>query len=353
MTRILRMEALFLAALLAGCSSTVKSPEPVDPAPTLVSAESVVLSDTPWYFGDDVGVQLQTNYYRIFTTVREGVMRRRLPLFLETALHEYMTAFGPLPPPPAKLYSYVLATRPQWVQRTKELMGDKADRFTVIERGGFASRGRGVFWDIGLQGTFVIAAHEGWHQYLQQTFQHRIPVWLDEGLATYMESFRWDPASPDRPIFTGWSNVERFDYLRRAEAEGSLVSLQTLLSQTPQELIQQSDELALTYYAQVWALIHFLREGEDGKYNETLHRLLVDASSGQIARVVQLRLDVSSRQAASMLARGPAVFRLYFNPDLDQAAAEYDAFIDQIVATRSRDKIVAGRSPISGRRPSP
>lgn len=339
---------LLLACLCAtGCASSVKSPEPVEPAATLISSDTVIIDEEPWTYQGNDGTQITTSYYRILTTSRRGTLRRRLPLFLETALTEYRTAFGPLPAPRTKLDTYLMSTRSQWEILTQQIMGDKADKFLVIGRGGFASGGRGVFWDIGLQGTFVIAAHEGWHQYLQRTFRHRIPVWLDEGLATYMEAFRWDSRDPDRPIFNGWSNVERFDHLRAAHNEDELVSLVELLSQTPQELIQISDELALTYYAQVWALTHFLLEGEDGAYADDLHRLLLDASSGELARVVQSRLGTTSRQTAMALSRGPGIFMIYFNEDLDEASRQYDAFIDRVVATGSKDKIVSGVSPLN------
>lgn len=356
MTWRARTDAALLLAfvhLLGACSASVKAPEAVGPdaSPTVISASTVVLSREPWRYQAADGTQITTKYYRIMTTAPEGTLRRRLPLFLETALAAYMTEFGPLPAPKTKLDTYLMSTRPQWELLTQQIMGDRADQFLVIGRGGFASGGRGVFWDIGIQGTFVIAAHEGWHQYLQRTFKHRVPVWLDEGLATYMEAFRWDSSGSGRPIFTGWSNVERFDHLRAASSAGGLVSLEELLNQTPQELIQRSDELALTYYAQVWALTHFLREGEGGKYKEKLHRLLLDAATGRLARVVQARGAASPRQAAQMLARGPGVFMLYFNPDLKEASREYDAFVRQVVATGSKDKVVAGVSPITGRRP--
>jgi len=341
-----------ICALASGCASVVKSPEPVEPiaAPTLVSSATVVLDEEPWPYQNVEGVQVTTSYYRILTTLPPGELRRRLPLFLETALEHYRSAFGPLPAPRTKLDTYLMDTRPQWELLTQQIMGDRADRFLVIGRGGFASGGRGVFWNIGIQGTFVIAAHEGWHQYLQRTFRHRIPVWMDEGIATYMEAFRWSADRPHRPVFDGWSNVERFDHLRAAHAQGDLVPLTELLSQTPQELIQYSDEAALTYYAQVWALTHFLLEGEGGAYREDLHRLLVDAARGRLAREVQSSMDTTSRQAATILSRGPGVFLLYFNSDLDEASRQYDAFIDRVVATGAKDRIVAGESPLTPRR---
>jgi hypothetical protein len=40
---------------------------------------------------------------------------------------------------------------------------------------------------------------------------------------------------------------------------------QDLTRSTPQELIARDANAALFYYAQVWALVHFLNEGEGGR----------------------------------------------------------------------------------------
>ena len=256
-----------------------------------------------------------------------------------------------------------MARRGEWERLTKQLMGAQAEVYLLIPRGGFAADGRGVYYDIGTADTLSIAAHEGWHQYTQRTFRQPLPTWLEEGIATFMEGYRWEGMSPR---FLGWSNMERFDQLRAAAAAGKLLPLEQILSTSPQELLdgpkktpaqgmsgaslelEASDgsNRLLTYYAQIWALTHFLREGEGGKYRESLTRLVADAAGGTLrARFVEV-LGEDAAKSTMMLRRGPAGIVVYFNKDVDAFAAEYSRFVEQIVRTGSRDAAVQGLSPI-------
>ena len=56
------------------------------------------------------------------------------------------------------------------------------------------------------------------------------------------------------------------------------------------------------------------------------------------------------RAAASRIAHGDlTLYNPLSNADLDEASRQYDAFVSRIVAPFSKDKIVAGRSPITDR----
>ena len=332
MTRAL---ALTLCALLAGCNSY----EPFDPVTEPASAApsvqtpaytySPVLSTEPWTFAGRDGAIIRTQHYRVFTTSERTIIRRVLPGFLEASLVQYRTSLGDLPPPPVKLDTYLMDTRPEWASLTRALMQDRADVYLQIERGGFAAQGRGVYRDLGaLTDTLNLAAHEGWQQYTQLTFKSRLPVYLEEGIATYMEGFRFDPSRPDVPIFMPWANTERYDQLRRAASAGRLLSLDAIMTTPPQELIATDQEMALTWYAEVWALVHFLNEGESGLYTNALHSILADASKGTSRTSIPLPLGS------------------YIDTPADELNKQFQAFIERITAPGARNKIVAGRSPL-------
>lgn len=258
----------------------------------------------------------------------------------------YTSLFGQLPQPTSKLETYVLATRSQWALLTKRLMGPRAPIYLKIRAGGYATQGRALLFNIGSHATFSTLSHEGWHQFTQRSFRQGLPIWLEEGIATLMEGFRWDPQSPTRPIFAPWANIERFDRLRDVVSRDELFTLEQLLSDRPQDLLSTtSNERALDYYAQVWALTHFLREGQGGAYRDGLHRLLADAQGGRMASTV---LTARGSGARAALARrvGTPVFTTYFSPDLRAASAQYEAFVRQIVRPGGRDSIAAGRSPV-------
>jgi len=352
---------LFAALLLSACTTSSPTTQPAssdDPPATTPSADAPlsspgsarvdpVISDEPWTFGQTPGRLLTTPNFRIFTTVDDNIILDRTPRFVEFALAHYTEALGPIPKPTAKLETYILGTRPQWESLTRRIAGAAAPTYLRIQRGGFAREGRGVYWDIGPQNTFQIAAHEGWHQYTQATFRHHLPVWLEEGIACYMEGFRWHSEQRGVPIFRPWANAERFDTLRRVHARGDLVPLEDLLVSRPQELVNTSGDATVAYYAQTWALVHFLHESDSGRHAEALKALLQDAAEGTLYTNVAGRLGRDAARSALLKRRGDAVFRTYFDENVDAASERYRKFVDAIVGTGSRNAIVAGRSPLA------
>lgn len=307
------------------------------------SVNPEVLSREDWRYTTAEGEILRTTHYRIYTTTADKIIRERMALFQEYALAHYRSAVTPLPAPTTKLDTYLMNNRPQWERITKQLMGPQAEGLLKIPRGGYASRGFGVFYDIGLFDTLAIAGHEGWHQFTQKSFKETLPVWLEEGLATYMEGHRWEQ---NVPVFRPWANVQRFDQLRKAEGEGKLMSLEELLSSRPQDFLDYTDGRVLTFYAQLWALAHFLSEGENGKYATGLRQAVSDAAEGRLSETIRTRLG---DRAGSMLAtrNGPAIFLAYFNSDLDAAGSEFARFTELLTQTGARGPIVDGRSPLA------
>lgn len=327
----------------AGAATSVPVTETAAAADAPV-LQAEVLSTDKWTFATAEGHIIRTANYRVYTTVENPVLRNRLATYLEHGLVHYRTALGPLPAPTQRLDTYLMKNRPQWEAVTKQLMGEQAEMLIKIPRGGYASRGIGVFYDIGIFDTLAISGHEGWHQYTQRVFKEQLPVWLEEGVATFMEGHRWEGNTPS---FRPWSNVQRFDQLRTAADKNGLLPLEDLLDSRPQDFLDQSDDRVLTFYSQIWALVHFLNEGENGKYRASLRVLLGDAAAGRINESLRSRLGERAASSALVQRTGPGVFLAYFNEDLSAASSEYAAFLQQLVATGSRGPIVEGRSPIN------
>jgi hypothetical protein len=322
--------------------------QPAEGAPARLG-ESARFTSEPWSFQGAPGMLIRTPRFALYTTESSEVIRGRLPSFLEAAVDHYVSAIVPLPQPTAPMTSYIMASRPQWQRLTLQHLGDRGRALMGIPRGGFAIGGRAYLFDIGAADTLAVAAHEGWHQYTQSTFAERLPLWAEEGLATFMEGHRWHGQAV---TFAPWSNTERFDRLRDAVAREELLPLERLLNASTESLLSQGGDSATGYYAQVWALIHFLNEGAGGKYRPALQRMLLDAARGGLGThvITETRRRVgptSERSTALTLARtlGVQVFRSYFEEDLAVAEAEYRLFVQQVVATGARQAVVEGRSP--------
>lgn len=338
---------ILLVSLCACASNRQSSPDSAEEA-TGSPRLSFVADRTPWSYQGRPGWHIRTPSVDLYTTTDDRLLRMRLPDFLELAHAHRLTAITPLRPGDTSLETYILGTRSEWDSMTRRLLGDRARPYLRIERGGYSANGKGIFYDLGPRDTFVMAAHEGWHQYVQTSFADPLPVWLDEGLACFMEGFRWRIESPDRPEFLPWSNQERFDQLRRAVGSRGIIPLRDLVNARPQDLIDtdRGGSAALNYYAQSWALVHFLNESEGGMRRTGLERLLRDAQAGRFVDAV--RQAAGEREAGVLRTRrtGSGSFAAYW-PDesIEKLDASFRTFIARIVATGGRDLAIAGRSP--------
>ncbi|MBZ0173622.1 MAG: hypothetical protein K8E66_14665, partial [Phycisphaerales bacterium] len=79
---------------------------------------------------------------------------------------------------------------------------------------------------------------------------------------------------------------------------------------------------------------------------DDLARLLSDAAEGRLAQTLQAKLGPRAARQAMMKRVGDAVFRVYFNDDLDEAQAEYDRFVRAATLPGTRQHMTAGHSPI-------
>ncbi len=365
-----RFLPVLLCAVLGSClwscagsappqaSPTTTSSSPDRPAPgrpsdeagaqasPTVLPEKLVLGTETWTFAGRTGTTITTPSYRLFTTVDWPWMIDSMPAFLELALAHYTTALGPLARPDHAMDTYMMASRPQWLDLCRSLLDPNDRSFEQIQRGGVTLGGRALLYNVGPRDTFSLVAHEGWHQFSQTILRDPLPVWLEEGIATYMEGYRWD-RQRTRAIFQPWRNFERFDALRRASNESRLLPLEDLLNTTPQEQLALSDDNALAYYGQVWALIHFLREGAGAKYAPGLADALHDASVAHLTQHIASELGGQAARSHMLRRRGPQVFQAYCTPDLALAGKEYRDFVTRLVRPGAAQRISEGRSPLS------
>jgi hypothetical protein len=324
----------------------------------------VVRSVQPWTFENDPGKALTTDNFVIFTTERSNIITQRMPAFLEAALVNYRSAVGSLPPPARPIDVYVMNDRAQWQTLTLSILGARGQAVVNgIRRGGFTTQGKCLLFDIGAFDTMSIAAHEGWHAYTQTTFTETLPMWAEEGLSTYMEGHRWNGAAPQ---FNGWANIARFDRLRVAVKDNALMPLEGVLASSPNQMIGMKGEVGderigaagvtpagatdgpILWYSQAWALIHFLNEGEGGKYRPAFQQMIQDAASGQMrAKVLaHLKKPADSDRPRLLASAAPTVaFKAYFGNDLSVISGEYERFCKVAVKVGGREAVTQGKSP--------
>lgn len=335
---------------MCACNSAPTRDRDESATPPTADVGRFVADQQPWTFRGNTGFEYRTPNAIIRTTSDDRKILERLPPFVELSILHYQSDLVRLPRPSTTIETYFFANRSQWVTMTNALLGDRAPAYLAIERGGYSVKHIGVFFDLGPRDSFVICAHEGWHQYAHSTFAGPMPVWLDEGIACVMEGFKWDEQFPDHPRFLRWANTERYDQLRRAYKAQSLMPVHSLLTLRPQDLIAEGARTgstqpgALIYYAQVWSLVHFLREGEGGRYRAGFDQLLQDCASGTLVE----RLSGQDLKQFNTKRTGPQTLLAYLpqGTTLRNLDAEYQRFIARVVSVGGRNRVVAGQSPM-------
>ena len=105
----------------------------------------------------------------------------------------------------------------------------------------------------------------------------------------------------------------------------------------------------------MWALVHYLRDGEDGRYREGLARLLDDAVKGtMLERIASSPAipDARGKRLASDAKAGIWLVLVYFDTDFQRFADGYERFIRAIVDANAWDRINRGQSPVGPATPT-
>ncbi len=297
------------------------------------------LPTEPWNFAGQPGTLIQTEHYRIYTTVTDGVYQRLLVRTLEAA-HQRVATMNPNATVPARggfLDCYVFATRGEWETYTRVRGGSNAPIYLQISSGGYCQEGVFAGYNIGQEKTLSVIAHEAWHQYSWYAFKDRLPSWLEEGLATQNEAILWNVnvAGTLAPEFHPAHNYDRFSAIQRAFKNDRLFKLNDILSMHAGNVIGLKQPAIDTYYAELWSFVLFLERSP--VYAPRMKVLLADANAGKLAAnlagtsVTQAQIDNFTEHWNSVA--GPTYTQKYFNSDLGRLEREYISFLNDF--TRS------------------
>ena len=121
--------------------------------------------------------------------------------------------------------------------------------------------------DTGGGQAYEVIFHEYQHFILSNNLPNA-PLWLDEGLAEYYSAF--EPRYEGREVLLGRSPVRHVLTLRKA----TLMPLEKLFSIDTRSPEYNEAKKAGLFYAQSWALVHYLMLGADGKRQPQFARFI-------------------------------------------------------------------------------
>jgi hypothetical protein len=282
-------------------------------------------------YRDRPGRLIKTEHYEIYTTLDDPVLIESLPQAMETTYRFYRqlvpTAIEPERPMPV----YLFARRDEWSSFTRRFAGPRAQTLLKVRHGGYSERGVSVMEYVTHSITFPLVAHEGFHQYVHHCVKRPVPAWLNEGLAVVCEGQRWGKVGLKE--FDPWHNPVRRNALAEALVRDEIIPLDELLCINAGHVVGGPSRKIGTYYAQVWALILFLREGADGKYAERFDRLRHALGAEDLETFAQAAHVTSGAPRYNF---GRELFRSFITDDLETAEREYIAFMRHRVLGKRR-----------------
>ncbi|MGE3182427.1 MAG: hypothetical protein AB7N71_12415 [Phycisphaerae bacterium] len=303
--------ALVLCALLTGCATSQTAQRPI------------VSTVSEWNFGSAPGRRITTDHYEILTTVDDAGLLASFPELMERTFDYYQELVPPARINQDRMTIYLFADRAEWVAFTKRFAGVRAPIFLKIRNGGYSERGVTAIQFVANQVTFPLMAHEGLHQYLYHFVNQEVPAWLNEGLAVACEGQRWTTSG--LAAFEPTFNPSRKNALVEAILRDRLMPLRDLLETNAGRIVGETSRTVATYYAQVWALVVFMMEGQDGKYADGFRNMCDALGSADFADALRRQMNQAGSGGAPN--RGEAMFRAYISDDLDTFEAEMNAYL--------------------------
>jgi len=278
------------------------------------------------------GLKLTTAHYEIFTTLLEPLMLSQMPGFIESAYRGYQKQLPSPVQTTSKFPVYLFASRRQWETFTIHFTGSQAPVYMKIKKGAYTLKGTCVAYNIGIERTFSVTGHEGWHQFSRKHFIFRLPSWLDEGIAMLFEAHSYDRGFF---YFEPAKNLNRLAALKKTLQENKIIPLRRLVSMNPGEAVLESDDTVRAFYSQSYALVRFLREDDYGRRLPDYHRMLQDGLEGKwplsdtgkkIAADRNIPMTVGLNSAL-----GLGLFRKYIGSDFEDIEGQYIRFCRKIV----------------------
>ena len=210
-----------------------------------------------------------TQYYLVKTDVSDD-MARETQLRVDRMFEEYATRTADFARPPREKFPLFIFSRKEDYLAAGGMPGSAGVFHGKVGRGGASGRLMAVAKE---DRTWHVLQHEGFHQFAFTSISLDLPIWVNEGLAEYF----------GEGVFTGDAlktglipERRRQDVVAMIE-EGSFTPLAQFVTMTDEAW---SAKLKHGNYDQAWSMVHFLAQGDGGKYQKAFGAYMVALARG-------------------------------------------------------------------------
>ncbi|HEX8737998.1 MAG TPA: tetratricopeptide repeat protein [Pyrinomonadaceae bacterium] len=157
--------------------------------------------------------------------------------------------------------------------------GGQTDRMVA---GYFLSADDANFITLSLEGdtnrAYETIFHEYTHFWVANNIgKSNVPPWFNEGLAEYYQNLKIEN---ERKVVLGGVQNEHLKVL----SQNKLIPFETFFNTDNYTLAQQGEDGAGLFYAQAWALMHYLMHGEGGARSRQMYKFLDLSMNGKPAK---------------------------------------------------------------------
>ena len=242
------------------------------------STSAQVTTET-WTFGEKQYKVLNTQHYRIYTTITDDEVLDMIVETMEGANSIYQQLAPGVTISTRRMDCYIFRWRSEYDAYTAVHGGADAGVYLQIRSGGYTIRDQYVAHYTNRTGMVSVAAHEGWHQWAGRHFRGRLPPFFEEGLSCMFETVSFRNNLPQWNLSL---NGPRAESLKKAIDTKSLLPLEALCSMHAGDIVGEKNEKIDAFYAQCWAFARFLWEGENGKYRPLMQKWISETADGTV-----------------------------------------------------------------------
>ncbi|HUO08731.1 MAG TPA: DUF1570 domain-containing protein [Phycisphaerae bacterium] len=124
--------------------------------------------------------------------------------------------------------------------------------------------------------TWHVVQHEGFHQFAANVIKGELPIWVNEGIAEYFGEAIWTGDS----FVSGVIPPQRLKEVNVAILRKTFKPFDRMMTMTHEEW---GSHLDYANYTQAWAMVQFLAQGENGKYQGAFVRFMQNLNRGMAA----------------------------------------------------------------------